>query len=463
MATPGPRTRTNNFDDSSKKVVFKSTSTPVTAYQYPTDYKTSEFELETNHVSTKTGYMSDVVVANFHARRAKGFIFNNPMERGSLEQVECPASIAAYLTQVNCAYDHRDWSKHYQTGIASQWAGEIAYGETVYGCPDPGFLDLPGDVPTSQYVQDIAVSQAWANIDQSEVLALGCAKEANQTAAGLISTARKVVKVFRAVKKFEVKKAKGLLFKDPRTRAKELKSIAAQTEDMYMEARYNLRPLYYDMLGIMKLTVDKPVNPRQTFRGYCLREVAATPVSSTYTYTGASRPPMGGGLTMRIDKTARREISARAGCLTNVYDPSLANRAGLNSLPATLYDLTPYSFIADWFFNVGDTMLAWVPKPGINVLASWVTIDVIDECINTVTLDSFDPGTGAPFPWAYGRSGFTYNCVMTPAYKIWRNRHSWRLPNPSRAIIPSFTVNMDPLKKLDLFIILKKMVSYRSK
>lgn len=460
MATPGPRTRSNSFDQSRTTDSFKDMVVASTPLQYPSLFTTINQSVSHNEINTRTGFFSDVVVDNFHQRRAQGAIFNNPMDSGNLDVKELASGILMSQVQTGCAYDHSDWSKHYVEASNWQVTGEVGYSDLCAGSATASsFLDLIGVPELSvSTIQNIAVSQAWANIDQSEILALASAKEANTTASGLINTAQKVVKVFRAVKKFDAKKAKGLLFKDPRTRAKKLKSIASQAEDVYMEARYNLRPLYYDMLGVLKLTV--PSRPRQTFRGYESR-VSDLTDQEVYKYTGCAAPTLGTGVNLRVNRTARRSVTARAGVLTDILDPGLANRSGITALPQTLYDLTPYSFIADWFFNVGDTMLSWVPKPGVRTLASWVTVEQIDECSNQICLENFDAGTGPVTPWSYGAYGHTINFQMIPSTKSWRNVRKWRLPNPSRAIIPSFVVNMDPLKKLDLFIILKKMVSYR--
>jgi hypothetical protein len=55
---------------------------------------------------------------------------------------------------------------------------------------------------------------------------------------------------------------------------------------------------------------------------------------------------------------------------------NLAKVAGsrLRDIPATLWEVVPYSFVVDWFFNVGDWIQAFTPAPGITPLRNWATV-----------------------------------------------------------------------------------------
>jgi hypothetical protein len=56
----------------------------------------------------------------------------------------------------------------------------------------------------------------------------------------------------------------------------------------------------------------------------------------------------------------------------NFYAKSLGFRAV--DLPKLLYDLTPYSFVVDWFADVGSWISACTPNPACIILGSWNTI-----------------------------------------------------------------------------------------
>lgn len=86
-------------------------------------------------------------------------------------------------------------------------------------------------------------------------------------------------------------------------------------------------------------------------------------------------------------KTLNQKVRASAGVLYRMKESSESERAaqafGLNarSIPSTLWELTPYSFVVDWFVGVGPWIEAIVPRPDITVLGSWSTRVVEDSVI----------------------------------------------------------------------------------
>jgi hypothetical protein len=43
-------------------------------------------------------------------------------------------------------------------------------------------------------------------------------------------------------------------------------------------------------------------------------------------------------------------------------------------IPSLLWELTPYSFVVDWFANVGQWVQAVVPDPSLSFTGNWVTV-----------------------------------------------------------------------------------------
>jgi hypothetical protein len=43
-------------------------------------------------------------------------------------------------------------------------------------------------------------------------------------------------------------------------------------------------------------------------------------------------------------------------------------------IPSLLWELTPWSFVVDWFANVGTWLQAVVPDPSISIRGNWVTV-----------------------------------------------------------------------------------------
>jgi hypothetical protein len=69
------------------------------------------------------------------------------------------------------------------------------------------------------------------------------------------------------------------------------------------------------------------------------------------------------------------DIQVRAYChykADMTYLP--ARDFGLTELPLTAWELVPFSFVVDWFVNIGDWLEALTPKLGIKILSEGYTV-----------------------------------------------------------------------------------------
>jgi len=71
-------------------------------------------------------------------------------------------------------------------------------------------------------------------------------------------------------------------------------------------------------------------------------------------------------------RTCDWEASVRAGILYEYRD--FGNKYGfsLSNVPAAIWELTPWSFVVDWFANTGDFIRALTPKLQVRQLATWL-------------------------------------------------------------------------------------------
>lgn len=367
-------------------------------------------------ISSKS--MDDFVIPNFYKRSKQGMIFNNPMHSTVTETKD---------KIVN--YD-QSWGSYSYDGDGVRY--HSSHHEYISPLPCPSSLFLPQNMLeldsssiNIEALKSKAVAQAHANCDLSDVSVVATAGEMRETVLGIANVLRRVYKISKAIKRLDIRALRG------EVSPKELK-------DRYMEARYGLRPLYYDVLGHLKLFNDSAhKEPRQTFRGYA-SDSADTDFSGYYMYSSDRR----------VDYVHRvtRAVEVRAGVLCAIESLTMANRIGARNIAQGAWELIPLSFVLDWFLNIGDVIASFCPKAGLRELASWlvVTDTTITDTTGIIRVVPNDPD-----------SYRTLTCDDLHVYSSTTSRY--RTPNPPRGILPTFDVRLDFMKGLDLGIILNNI------
>lgn len=374
--------------------------------------------------------MTDIVTPKFESLVHKGFIINNMMNRVETKTADSLATIGTY-------YSHKTW-----TCTPAKW---VYYVNNVWGTrPSSAILPESDYLPAPEYDRDELVKQvvteAWANVSLSETEALVQVMEAEKTLVSLLSIARRFIKLVVNLKSLNVLAL-----------AQEL--TPKQLADRWMEARYALRPILYDIEGTMK-AFEKAINgspTRKTFRaGDALSLSSADSQVLTNSWTSNA------GTWTRFstrDRLTTRNVNVRAGVLTELDNPKIFDLFGLRQPVEAVWELVPFSFVVDWFFNIGQTLASWTPNFGLRTLASWYVVE--DVIYQSATLHS--PGTTLP--------------AGTPIYVPIQNHYvlenvavskqvttKVRIPNPQRSVMPSFKLRLTLPKLVDLAIMLRNMV-----
>lgn len=373
-------------------------------------------------ISDASRWMDDVVTPDFTKIVKNGGIVNNPMTSVDVNNVT-----PAVKVNINC-------SLLYPIPTVSDRCNMIGT-RSMSDIQDMQPLPVPTlDVPIAS-LSDRAITSAWANIGTNEMLLLATTAECNQSVQGLVWLVRKAARIAKAVRKKQLRQLKREI-------------TWKEMQEVYMNARYNLRPLAYDIEGIMNILNDGIKKPeRQTFRGFTVdtKSVSEDSESSLlYKWYLDYR--------MKISKVSSATITARAGVLTNASLNNYGQALGLDKLVETVWDLTPYSFILDWFANVGDTLSSWAPSTGFTTLTSWVVTEQVE--IQKVYFKGLTYPTDVPY--GAGR-GVDNGSSADPVCLIRSVRVKTRTPNYQRPLLPTFRVNLDPLKLLDLTIIGKNI------
>lgn len=436
----GPRLRTTVTPSSSRtciettdNTILKSTTT-LPSYWVPSSWVNS-------YISTVPGYsksIADYVTPNFKKLRAEGKIINNPLEIAeSLENIPAP-----FVSYERKTYRHMTLSGARVEGLqaVNKLYGDVDF-KRLIGTANAQYLEVtPATVDIERLIA-LTVNSCHSKIASSDLLIGASIAESGKTVSDLLKLSRKILKVARFLKHPRLPK---------RINKKSIRAAHNEAEELYMQVRYMLRPLYYDILGVMKVSSKQFYTDRFTYRASADDSVSlsSTDIVCPWWYQTAVK--------LRLQKTSSYSVVARAGVLCAVHDQALWARAGLSLIPELAWELVPFSFIADWFANFGDIVSAWAPTPGISKLASWVTITERWLQDITVSVDSITEVDNPTF--VLGTISRTETSVdglegvMSKATTVITRR-----PNPRRSYVPRLSVNLSIPKLIDLAIIGKNL------
>jgi len=382
--------------------------------------------------------MNDVVTPSFHAKRARGEIINSPMT--SMHVKQSIPKMSTHFSSMACKWGCTPG--RWYPFIEHEVQGDRSLDSIMLSD-----LWMPAPAIDTTTLKDQAISKAWSNIDVSELLAVASIKELDQTVVGLAYIFKKVYKILRSVMRADIR-----LHTGRGKPSKLMKEISpSELSEIYLNARYNLRPLMYDVSNMIKV-INSPMTHRmrQTFRGNLVRTEKDSDVLAKYVVQHANFD-----LKATCYRSVQKEVTVRAGVLCDVEPLTLSDLLGGDELVGAAWDLLPFSFIIDWFCNAGDTIIAWSPNLRATTLASWVVTKTVTTQTSTLlgcTANAYDGGT---YHWT-NTTGY-----VDPGTATSVTTEVERIPEYSRPVIPSFRLNLDPLKILDLGLILFNLKGFK--
>lgn len=361
------------------------------------------------------GVCDDVVTVGLRDRIARGEIVNNPFvsiksERdfgGSGPVIQHVGSFKPFqiLTQT---YEHANTNWVTDYNMTDHWARE----DYVLG----GILP-----PDAVSALTASKTSALSKVDTSHAAALTSLGELNATFKMLLNPLSSINNYVRRYK-WRVSKNKRTVYLTIHEGAGLYPTLANE----YLAFYYGLKPFLRDLETILDAFVKSGYQPeRITARGGA--KDSETSVTEWYTGTW---PPQPGRTWARQRKTVTTSYDARAGIL---YEPSKLDwrksygfRIG-DVLPA-LWDLTPWSFLLDYFGNFSKLIGAVSPRSGINYLAVWEGIRVTREA----RVEAIDWGIGGTdlilarqgTEWATSKDYLHYRSPTSPYSNIGLQFHT---------------------------------------
>lgn len=349
--------------------------------------------------------MTDVIGSGFVSAQGKNFIVN-PCTSEKREFNFATSTSKGWTKSVTCAKSNASTSS-----VSFRFTISLVPSGFTVGLPLVLAQRIKSDAQSMKVSDGNSTFQtAYSRVQEGEAEALTMLAESNKTFSYIANRLRNMgeilVKAKRAVTKLDTKAA----------------------ADLWLEARYAIRPIIYDVEGVVNAINKDSLSVVQTFRASDTEHS-----SSTETYTAA------------IDNTAYKvdvdyQLLERhnAGVYTRLrLDMPKIHTFGLTNFAQTAWELVPFSFIIDWFVNISGFLASVNPSPIYRIengyLASKRT--VLANCTLTVTR---------------GGESETRHFV----YQI--NTYS-----RDKKLIPSFfnlDLNLSVPKVVDLFALAKKLL-----
>lgn len=391
---------------------------------YPGTYTKLPLLSDTNFINNG-GHLdkevcTDVVTKDYKKLSAKGHIINNYFSKSRTVTTDPLVPVELTGTVENYYAPTASW----YTRLRQINSGNIPLSDLTG--PFPSFPDLDFSDTSAN-----AINGAWANAQQSKMLAIVTAGEFSKTVTSLIGILQNVIGLGNVLSG----KKKPNMTKD-------------DLSNFYLECRYAYRPLVYEVLGViaaLKAVIGKKM--RQTFRsGDSKAQINDSVIHKTYN--------MQPSFWVEYDVVHKTyfDVSVKCGVLTDI-EVSLAALLGFDNIIESIVELVPFSFILNWFFTISRTIAAWTPNIGVKTLASWTTTKTVKVQTSTVANVAYKtaPDTGA--------SRYTLSGVLgSNSYYTCTTFSTVRSPNPRRAIFPVIDINLDAAKLLDLVLIGRKLL-----
>lgn len=299
-------------------------------------------------------YMTDKVIDNFHARRAKGELFFNPMCQ-KFNNFSQEAAIFGITATLGGRVD---------TGTLGVRPSLVAVTDlypysTMWTEINTAFLNRENDIGQTR---NYALNGAFAKTSEEVLLLYASLGESKETLQMIVSIIGRIRALVSGKWISKIKPGEPTFTETLKLLSKQGKTYA----DYWMEARYGLRPLIYELqaaFSLMEASLNKRF--RQTARK---RAIVRVPISISdtqvlydhWTYLEAKRHEF-------------YEYQVNVGVMFSPMSTEISwtKLLGLDQPLLSLWELTRLSFMIDRIIDVGSWIQANEYNPSIVVLGTF--------------------------------------------------------------------------------------------
>ena len=214
---------------------------------------------------------------------------------------------------------------------------------------NPAIATWPSDIAG---MENATVLKAYGKVADAKVNVAVAYAEASKTSDLILDTARRVDKAYRAFRKGNLKEI-----------ARQLNITPKRLHKSWLEYKYGWMPLLMDVKGAAEFFAQQHIERSTRFK-----VTARERVTKTYNYVEA-RPSYGGGATHpgTYFLSGDKEVTVKLWCELSSPHLSALQQLGLTNPALVAWELVPFSFVFDWFIQVGDYLTGLTALQGVNV------------------------------------------------------------------------------------------------
>lgn len=284
--------------------------------------------------------ITDEVIPKFHRRSAKGEVFNNPCTRSSFE---------AHFE--NVGYEHELINP---TSVSTGYAIRDNFTDFIGFARGP----LSSSIVAGYHV--VSPTDITALTEDAKIRALASIKKPDANTLVNLGEARETLRLIRNPLDGIYRLTR--TFVQKRMYAKTPKALA----NLHLTWSFGVRPLMSEVEGYMK-ALDRKSSDRRTARSSST--ITGSSNGTSVLYTGSVLT------TCSYNWSVTEKITVRGGFLYSNELETMNDRMGISirELPSAAWELIPFSFVADWIFNLEDVISAYMALLDTKILAGWVT------------------------------------------------------------------------------------------
>ena len=232
--------------------------------------------------------------------------------------------------------------------------------------------------------------------------------EYRQTADLFATNALRVYKAYKALRKGDVKRVRSFIDRKKLSKmGVKLPPKKHLASNLWLEFQYGVMPLVCDVKGSIDQMVKEADRPERMVYSFCQKAKSRRFEQSSYEYT------------YRRFTTCTSEENLSRHLLAHVmYENSVSNsvaRVGFGNPLAVAWELLPYSFVIDWFVNVGD----WISS--LDALSGTSRVYV-----TRTTKDLYEMTNGLGATYRIERTSRDVNVPLEVGTPRWNPSLSWR-------------------------------------